>query len=53
MLDLKEILIENLDNVDIEFFEGENETDFEIDGITFNVTYLLEKSDGIIYDDDR
>ena len=46
----KTTLINNIDDLDLYFFEGENELEFEIDDYSFTVTYSLEYSD-ILVDD--
>lgn len=46
----KTTLFNKLDDLDLEFYEGENEIEFEIDDYSFVVTYSLEKGD--MYTDD-
>lgn len=41
----KTTLFNNLDDLDLEFYEGENSIEFEIDDYSFIVTYSLEKGD--------
>lgn len=47
----KTTLFNNIDNLNLEFYEGENEIDFEIDDYSFTVTYSLEEDDSDIYND--
>lgn len=46
----KTTLINNIDDLDLYFFEGENELEFEIDDYSFTVVYSLEFDD-ILVDD--
>ena len=46
-------LLNNLDELDLSFFEGENELEFEIDDYSFVVTYSLEESDIFMEDEEE
>ena len=48
----KTTLFNNLDDLDLSFFEGENELEFEIDDYSFVVTYSLEESDIFVEDEE-
>ena len=38
-------LLNNIDDLDLEFYEGENELSFEIEDYSFVVTYSLEEDE--------
>ena len=42
----------NLDELDLSFFEGENELEFEIEDYSVIVTYSLEESDIFVEDEE-
>lgn len=46
----KEFLLNNIDDLDLIFIEGENELEFDIDKYSFSVTYSLEDEE--YYNDD-
>ena len=46
-------LINNIDDLDLYFVEGENELEFEIDDYSFVVSYSLEEENNIYSDDDE
>ena len=48
----KTTLLNNIDDLDLVFMEGENELEFEIDDYSFTVTYSLEESDMITEEDE-
>jgi len=48
----KTALFNNLDELDLSFFEGENELEFEIEDYSFVVTYSLEESDIFVEDEE-
>lgn len=48
----KTTLLNNIDDLCLTFFEGENELEFEIDDYSFTVTYSLEE-DGFFTEDDE
>jgi hypothetical protein len=48
----KTTLLNNIDDLDLTFMEGENELEFEIDDYSFTVTYSLEYDD-ILLDDNN
>ena len=48
----KTTLLNNIDDLDLFFIEGENELEFEIDDYSFVVTYSLEE-DGFFTEDDE
>ena len=48
----KVTLLNNIDDLDLTFFEGENELEFEIDDYSFTVTYSLETVDIFTEEDD-
>ena len=39
---VKTLLFNNIDSLDLYFYEGENELEFDIDDYSFVVTYSLE-----------
>ena len=45
-------LLNNLDDLDLTFIEGENELEFEIDDYSFTVTYSLEEDDIFVEDEE-
>lgn len=47
----KTTLLNNIDDLDIEFVEGENIVEFEIDDYSFSVTYRLEDDDSDFYNE--
>ena len=47
----KTTLLNNIDDLDIEFIEGENIVEFEIDDYSFSVTYRLEDDDSDFYNE--
>jgi hypothetical protein len=47
----KEVLLNGLDDLDLDFIEGENELEFEIDGYSFSITYSLY--DDELYDEEN
>ena len=44
MDELKVILLNNVDNLDLDFFEGENTWEFDIDDYSFTVVYSFDES---------
>jgi len=46
-------LLNNIDELDLYFTEGENELEFEIDDYSFVVTYSLEHDEIFIEDDEN
>lgn len=48
----KTTLLNNIDDLDLEFLEGENELEFEIDDYSFTVTYSLEEDDIFVEDEE-
>ena len=48
----KDILLNNIDDLDLYFMEGENELEFDINDYSFTVTYSLETSDIFLEDDE-
>lgn len=48
----KTTLLNNIDDLDLTFVDGENELEFEIDDYSFVVTYSLEESDLFVEDDE-
>jgi hypothetical protein len=48
----KTTLFNNLENIDLDFIEGENEMEFEIDDYSFTVTYSLEADDIFVEDEE-
>ncbi len=48
----KTTLLNNIDDWDLEFLEGENELEFEIDDYSFTVTYSLEEDDIFVEDEE-
>ena len=48
----KTTLLNNIDDLDLEFIEGENELEFEIDDYSFTVTYSLEEDDIFVEDEE-
>lgn len=48
----KTTLFNKLDSLDLDFIEGENELEFELDDYSFTVTYSLEADDIFIEDDE-
>lgn len=54
MIDSPKItLLNNIDELDLSFFEGENELEFDIDDYSFVVTYSLEEDDFMTEDDEE
>lgn len=49
----KTTLLNNIDDLDLTFVEGENELEFDIDDYSFTVTYSLEESDIFVEDEDE
>jgi len=49
----KTTLLNNIDDLDLVFMEGENELEFEIDDYSFTVAYSLEESDVITEEDEE
>lgn len=49
----KTTLLNNIDDLYLTFFEGENELEFEIDDYSFTVTYSLEEDDFFTEDDEE
>lgn len=45
-------LLNNIDDLDLTFIEGENELEFEIDDYSFTVTYSLEADDIFVEDEE-
>lgn len=48
----KELLLNNIDDLDLYFMEGENELEFEIEDFSFVVTYSLETEDIFVEDEE-
>jgi hypothetical protein len=48
----KEVLLNGLDDLDLDFIEGENELEFELDDYSFTVTYSLESTDNLFSEED-
>ena len=48
----KTTLLNNIDDLDLTFMEGENELEFEIDDYSFTVTYSLEYDDILLNDNE-
>ena len=48
----KTTLLNNIDDLDLTFIEGENELEFDIDDYSFVVTYSLEADDIFIEDEE-
>ena len=46
-------LLNNIDDLDLSFFDGENELEFDIDDYSFTVTYSLEETDEIFFDEEE
>jgi len=49
----KTTLLNNIDDLDLIFIEGENELEFDIDDYSFTVTYSLEEDDFFTEDDEE
>ena len=49
----KTTLLNNIDDLDLTFFEGENELEFDIDDYSFTITYSLEEDDFFTEDDEE
>jgi len=49
----KTTLLNNIDDLDLVFLEGENDLEFEIDDYSFVVTYSLEEDDFFTEDDEE
>jgi hypothetical protein len=49
----KTTLLNNIDDLDLEFLEGENELEFDIDDYSFVVTYSLEADDIFVEDEEN
>ena len=48
----KTALFNNLESLDLNFIEGENEMEFEIDNYSFTITYSLEEDDIFVEDEE-
>ena len=48
----KDVLLNNIDDLDLYFIEGENELEFDVGDYSFTVTYSLETSDIFVEDDE-
>jgi len=49
----KTTLLNNIDDLDLTFTDGENELEFDIDGYSFTITYSLEEDDFFTEDDEE
>ena len=49
----KTTLLNNIDDLDLDFIEGENELEFEIDDYSFTVTYSLYEDEFFTEDDEK
>ena len=49
----KTTLLNNIDDLDLIFIEGEKELEFDIDDYSFTVTYSLEEDDFFTEDDEE
>ena len=49
----KTTLLNNIDDLDLDFIEGENELEFEIDDYSFTVTYSLYENEFFTEDDEK
>ena len=47
----KTTLFNNIDDLNLSFYEGENDIEFEIDDYSFTITYSLEEDDSDIFSD--